>query len=134
MEKNLFFVTLIAFYTFVFFSLQDSKIVYRHEVKLFFGLSIPSGGMVSSYDWDDFQQKEIATKFDGFNVVDSTGFYKGMAKPSKIVTFIVKGKEVNKIKKIAQAYAQRFHQNSVMILDDSLLKQEFIGPSFPVSY
>jgi hypothetical protein len=49
----------------------------RYQVRLFFGLSIPGGGSVTREQWKVFQTKEISTAFEGFNVVDSTGLYKG---------------------------------------------------------
>lgn len=98
--------------------------IYR--VRLFFGLSIPNGGAVSLYEWQTFQKKQISSRFDGFNVVDSTGFYKGKPERSKIVTLLVEKKDILKAKELAKLYAQRFQQESVMIVVVPVLEWSFI--------
>ena len=98
--------------------------VYR--LRLFFGLSIPDGGAVSLEQWNRFQQEEIASRFDGFNVVESTGFYKGKAERSRIVTLIVKEDEVAKAKALAALYAKRFRQDSVMFVRVPVLEWDFV--------
>ncbi len=99
--------------------------VYR--LRLFFGLSLPNGGAVSLEDWLVFEREEIPKYFDGFNVVDSVGYYKGKPERSKIVTFIVKAAEVPKAKALAKKYAQQFHQDSVMLVKVPVLEWEFIS-------
>lgn len=97
------------------------------RLRIFFGLSIPGGGAVSLDDWQSFQKDEIAKVFDGFNVVDSIGYYKGKPEYSKIVTIIVGAKEIPKAKKLAALYAKRFKQDSVMIVKVPVLEWSFIG-------
>jgi hypothetical protein len=110
----------------------DSEI---YQVRLFFGLSIPGGGSVTLEQWKEFQTKEIATAFEGFNVVDSTGFYKSEAEPSKIVTVIVKESDVVKAKTIAQRYARLFKQDSVMLVKEPVKEWDFIeGDKPPVKF
>ena len=98
--------------------------VYR--VRIFFGLSLPGGGGVSLNDWQAFEQREIANVFDGFNVVDSTGYYKGKAERSKIVTVIVDSAGLAKAKSLARRYAKRFEQESVMIVKVPVLEWDFV--------
>ncbi len=99
--------------------------IYR--VRLFFGLSLPEGGSVSFHDWQYFLQKHIATTFDGFNVVDSLGFYKGKPERSKVITLIVMKQEMPKIEALARLYAQKFHQDSVMMVSVPVLDWRFIS-------
>lgn len=106
---------------------QQSTQVYR--VRLFFGLSLPGGGGVSLAQWQDFQNEHIAKEFEGFNVVDSTGYYKGKPERSKIVTIIVKETAMPKVKALAAEYARLFHQDSVMLVKVPVLAWEFIGPN-----
>ncbi len=101
-----------------------AKEVFR--VRLFFGISIPDGSAVSLHDWNEFLSKDIATAFDGFNVVDSTGFYKGRAERSKIVTIIANEDEINKVKEIARKYAKKFKQDSVMMVKVPVNEWDFI--------
>ncbi len=98
--------------------------IYR--VRLFFGLSLPNGGAVSLYDWETFQNEQIAQAFEGYNIVDSTGFYKGKPERSKIATFIVEKKDMLKIKELAKSYAQQFQQESVMMVVVPVLEWSFI--------
>ena len=98
--------------------------IYR--LRMFFGLSLPSGGTVTLHDWQVFEQKKIAAAFEGFNVVDSTGYYKGKAEPSKIVTLIVEEKGIQKAKDLAKLYAKQFKQEAVMIVKIPVLEWSFV--------
>ncbi|GLQ29596.1 DUF3574 domain-containing protein [Litoribrevibacter albus] len=100
------------------------------RLRMFFGLSLPSGGAVSLADWQSFQDNEIVNTFDGFNVVDSVGYYKGKPERSKIVTVIVESKDVPKAKELAALYSKKFHQESVMIVKVPVLEWSFIGPDY----
>ena len=89
------------------------------RVRMFFGLSFPNGGGVSLQQWQEWERTVLAKQLVGFNVVASTGYYKGQPERSKIVTVIVfkEDKEtMNKIKAIAQDYAKRFGQESVLVV------------------
>jgi len=99
--------------------------VYR--LRMFFGLSLPKGGAVSLAAWQRFQKNKIAKAFEGFNVVDSVGFYKGKPERSKIVTIIVPEKDIPKAKALAKLYSKKFHQESVMIVKVPVLEWSFIG-------
>lgn len=98
------------------------------RVRLFFGLSKPDGGVVSPGDWKDFESNSISRRFPGYNVVDSTGFYKKKAERSKIVTLIVYEKELEKVKSLAREYAERFEQESVMMVKIKVEEWSFITP------
>jgi len=98
--------------------------VYR--LRIYFGLSLPGGGAVSLNQWQQFEKVEIPKVFDGFNVVDSTGYYKGAAERSKIVTVIVNAEGVKKARDLSKLYAKRFKQESVMIVKVPVLEWSFI--------
>lgn len=86
---------------------------------MFLGLSFPNGGGVSLQQWQEWERTVLAKQLVGFNVVESTGYYKGLPERSKVVTVIVfkNDKEtMNKIKAIAQDYAKRFGQESVLVV------------------
>ncbi|TMP30221.1 hypothetical protein CWB99_02820 [Pseudoalteromonas rubra] len=102
--------------------------VYR--LRLFFGLSLPGGGGVSLEQWQAFQNDEIVKTFDGFNVVDSVGYYKGKPERSKVVTVIVDEQGVEKAKVLASLYARRFGQESVMLVKVPVAEWDFIGPDY----
>ncbi|ALU42024.1 DUF3574 domain-containing protein [Pseudoalteromonas rubra] len=102
--------------------------VYR--LRLFFGLSLPGGGGVSLEQWQAFQNDEIVKAFDGFNVVDSIGYYKGKPERSKVVTVIVDEQGVEKAKMLASLYARRFGQDSVMLVKVPVAEWDFIGPDY----
>ena len=97
--------------------------VYADEIvraRVFFGLSMPDGQVVSLKEWKNFVKNEIAPNFTGFNVVDSEGYWKGKTERSKIVTFIISKQdekaEMQKIRSIAQSYVKKFKQDSVMVV------------------
>ena len=100
--------------------------VYR--VRMFFGLSLPSGGGVSLKQWQQFQSQHIATSFAGFNVVDSTGYYLGQPERSKVVTIVICAQEMAKVRELAAEYASQFHQDSVMLVQVPVASWEFVGP------
>ncbi len=104
---------------------SSAEEVFR--LRMFFGLSMPGGGAVSLEEWNSFQQAEIAKTFDGFNVVDSVGYYKGKPERSKIVTIIVTQQDIKKAKELAALYSKEFEQESVMIVKVPVLEWSFIG-------
>ncbi len=122
MNKLIFTVTTVAILILSTNCIAED--VYR--LRMFFGLSLPNGSAVSLYDWQKFEQEKIATTFDGFNVVDSKGFYKGKPERSKIVTLIVKESEMQKAKDLAKLYAKEFQQDSVMVVKVPVLDWSFI--------
>ncbi len=104
---------------------SNAEDIFR--LRMFFGLSMPGGGAVSLEEWNLFQQEEIIKTFDGFNVVDSVGYYKGKPERSKIVTVIVKQQDIKKAKELAALYSKKFKQESVMIVKVPVLEWSFIG-------
>lgn len=88
----------------------------NYRLRMYFGLSLPSGNAVSLNDWQAFEQNQIAKVFDGFNVVDSVGYYQGKPERSKIVTIILQEKDIGKARSLAQTYAKTFKQESVMMV------------------
>ena len=100
------------------------------RLRMFFGLSIPDGGVVSEEQWMSFQQKEIAGAFDNFNVVESVGYYKGDPERSKILTAIIKAEDLKRAKKLASRYSKQFKQDSVMLVTVPVLEWNFIGSDY----
>lgn len=100
---------------FVLFSTQVAA-EQNYRVRMYFGLSLPSGNAVSLKDWQAFEQNQIAKVFDGFNVVDSVGYYQGKPERSKIVTVILPETEMPKAKLLAKSYAKQYKQDSVMMV------------------
>jgi hypothetical protein len=95
------------------------------EVELFFGRDIPGGGRVSDADWADFTATVITPAFpDGFSVSDANGQWRDtesrriVREPSEIVLIVAPRAAAlaPKIRKIADAYRTRFHQQSVGIV------------------
>ncbi|ODB35617.1 hypothetical protein BB427_03175 [Pseudoalteromonas sp. BMB] len=105
-------------------SYANTDDVFR--LRLYFGMSLPEGGAVSLAEWESFQNEQITKYFDGFNVVDSVGYYKGQPERSKIVTVIVTEQEVTKAKELASIYAKTFKQDSVMMVKVPVLEWDFI--------
>ena len=100
----------------------------HYRLRMYFGLSLPAGGAVSLVQWQAFQDAEIATIFDGFNVVDSVGYYRGKPERSKLVTVVGTAEQLKEAKAIAARYASKFQQESVMVITTPVVEWEFIGP------
>lgn len=98
-----------------------------YALRMYFGLSIPTGGGVSLAQWNAFEKDEIAKVFEGFVVVDSIGYYKGQPELSKIITLILKAEDIPKAEALAKLYAKKFHQDSVMTVKEKVLDWRFIG-------
>ena len=125
MTRKLSLILCVAILSLGFGSAASSDEVFR--LRMFFGLSMPGGGAVSLEEWNSFQQEEITQAFDGFNVVDSVGYYKGKPERSKVVTVIVKQQDIKKAKELAALYSKRFKQESVMLVKVPVLEWSFIG-------
>ena len=97
-----------------------------YSVQLYFGLSIPEGGKVTEAQWQSFVSDSISAKFDGFNVVDSLGYWKGKPERSKIVTIILNDEDMQKAEAIAHDYATKYHQDSVMLVRYPVNKWQFV--------
>jgi hypothetical protein len=98
-----------------------------YSFKLYFGLSKPDGGAVSIEEWDNFQSNIIGKYFDGFNVTDSIGFYKGKSETSKIVTIISDISDVSKVYELAKEYDRMYQQESVLLVQKEIDDFRFIS-------
>ncbi|MDE1465459.1 DUF3574 domain-containing protein [Spartinivicinus poritis] len=127
MKKRLYYL-LVSIIILVGTSTTYADELYR--LRMFFGLSLPDGGGVSLEEWQSFQQDEIVKVFDGFNVVDSVGYYKGKPERSKVVTVIVDSKDITKAKELASLYARKFKQDSVMIVQVPVTEWSFVDPDY----
>ncbi len=95
----------------------------RLETKLFFGLSIPGGGIVSDDDWKAFANAFIMPVFaDGLTILNAEGFWwematgKSIREGAKIMIVAHEDDEaINaSINRISAAYKERFHQEAVL--------------------
>lgn len=109
----------------------NAKEVFK--VQLFFGLSIPGGGAVSLKEWEKFRDGQIVKAFEGFDVMDTVGFYKGEPERSKVLTILVSGDEMHKVVELAKSFATQFHQESVMMVTLPVVSWQFIkgDPDLP---
>lgn len=98
------------------------------RLRMYFGLSLPTGNSVSLEQWQNFERDKIAKTFDGFNVVDSIGYYKGKPERSKIVTIILQENDLSKAETLAKDYAKTFKQDSVMMVKVKVDQWSFISP------
>lgn len=103
----------------------------NYRVQLFFGLSKPNGGGVSLKAWRNFESQQITRYFEGFNVIDSVGYYQGEAERSKVVTIFTSGANLSNTKTKATAlsrmYATQFEQDSVMMAISELEDWQFVS-------
>jgi hypothetical protein len=98
---------------------------YRTE--LYFGRSIPGGGIVSDEEWEKFLADVVTPRFpDGFTILKATGQYREEngkidKEPSEVLLFFypvrAKTSSRRKIEEIRRAYVKQFKQESVLRLD-----------------
>jgi hypothetical protein len=91
--------------------------VHTVSDRLFCGLSIADGGVVSQAELDAFIAEEVATRFpDGFTVWRAQGHWQGGNEESLVIE-IVRPRDAQtdaKVRAIAEAYRKRFRQQAVL--------------------
>lgn len=95
--------------------------------QLFFGRSTPDAGEVTDADWSQFVDTEITPRFpDGLSVDDVYGQWRNpkgdfVREQSKALFLVLTGvpAERKRIDLVRDAYKQRFHQDSVMLVEQS---------------
>jgi hypothetical protein len=93
--------------------------------ELYFGRSIAGAGEVSDADWSQFVDAEITPRFpDGLSVGDVYGQWRNpkgafVREQSKALFLVLTGApaERQRIDLVRDAYKQRFHQDSVMLVE-----------------
>jgi len=105
----------------------ESEKYYLTE--LYFGRSIPGGGLVTEEQWEQFLAEIVTPRFpDGFTILKGVGQYreksgKIISEPSQILVFLYSSKSKNesraKIEEIRKEYVKRFKQESVLRVDFS---------------
>ncbi|HVV96387.1 MAG TPA: DUF3574 domain-containing protein [Rhodanobacteraceae bacterium] len=89
---------------------------------LYFGRSIPNGGLVGDADWKRFESETIARAFpNGFTVIDAHGSWRGaegamVSEPSIVVAIVHPddAESESAIREIIRRYRDEFHQESVL--------------------
>jgi uncharacterized protein DUF3574 len=105
--------------------LCDASLQGRQVAHLLFGRNVEDQIRVSETDWKDFVAREVSPRFpDGFTVVDATGQWRDARRgsivneSSKLIEIVLPGAGDDRIKidAIADAYKQRFEQQSVGLI------------------
>ncbi|MEM9293635.1 MAG: DUF3574 domain-containing protein [Acidobacteriota bacterium] len=110
---------------------RPSRVLIHHDdgyvtTELFFGLSIPGGGVVTEEDWQHFVDTVITPRFQsGITVLDARGQWfeqasqKVVQEGSKVVILIHQEDQdtTEAIEEIKNAYIETFHQEAVMEVD-----------------
>lgn len=92
--------------------------------ELYFGMRLPTGGMVPDSLWRDFLEREIATRLpDGFTVFESVGYWRDRQtgrtenEPSRVLLVYYREEQTQTARllgELAALYKQRFNQQSVL--------------------
>ena len=93
--------------------------------ELFFGRNIADNGVVSEADWGQFVDAEVTPRFpDGLSVNDVYGQWRDPhggfeREQSKALFLVLSGApdEPAKLELVRNAYKARFHQDSVMLVE-----------------
>jgi hypothetical protein len=96
-------------------------------VRIYFGLSIPEGNAVSLADWQTYEKSVLANMFPGYNVVDAIGVWNGGQEYSKVVTVMMEKQDTGKADEAARLYAEKFGQDSVMVVHNKVEGCWFVG-------
>jgi Protein of unknown function (DUF3574) len=80
---------------------------------------------VSEADWQDFVDREVATRFPaGFTVMDAVGQWRdddgqAVREPSKVLLIVLSGSadEGERLAGLARAYKHQFQQHSVLLVE-----------------
>ncbi|MDK1286348.1 DUF3574 domain-containing protein [Pseudoalteromonas umbrosa] len=106
-----------------------AKVKARSEgLKMYFGLSIPTGGHITTSQWQHFESNQLAKTFAGFSVVDAVGYYKGKKEHSKVVTiYNASAEDIAAANLLAKKYSQLFNQDSVLIALLNVSQVSFVG-------
>lgn len=100
-------------------------LTHTKTAELFFGRNDGTAEAVDDADWQSFVDVEIAPRFpDGFTLSDASGAWRGkdgstVRERTKRLFVVLAGKpdEPEKLAAIRNAYAARFHQDSVMLFE-----------------
>jgi hypothetical protein len=98
-----------------------------NTAQLFFGRSMGDAGEVSDADWRAFVDAEVSPRFpDGLSISDVYGQWKSPAgdfvrENSKALFIVLAGKpgERRRLDLIRDAYKRRFHQQSVLLVEQT---------------
>ncbi|HLY78261.1 MAG TPA: DUF3574 domain-containing protein [Caulobacteraceae bacterium] len=93
--------------------------------ELFFGRNIADNGVVSEADWGQFVDAEVTPRFpDGLSVNDVYGQWRNptggfVREQSKALFLVLNGAPDDraKLELVRNAYKARFHQDSVMLVE-----------------
>lgn len=97
------------------------------RTELYFGRSIPGGGIVSDEEWEKFLAEVVTPRFpDGFTILKATGQYRETngkidKELSEVLIFLYSAKartsSRRKIEEIRRAYVKQFKQEAVLRVD-----------------
>jgi hypothetical protein len=95
--------------------------------QLLFGRDVGDRLGVTDADWRDFVARDVTPRFpDGVTVIDAQGQWRNGAgrlvrEPSKMLLIVLAGRpdEPDRLAAVAKAYEARFHQESVLLIEQS---------------
>jgi uncharacterized protein DUF3574 len=103
----------------------DSTMRAQQVAQLLFGRNVADQIRVTEVEWSDFVAREVSPRFpDGFTVLDATGQWRDSRRGtiihegSKLIEIVLPGRSDDKpkIDAIAEAYKNRFEQQSVGLI------------------
>jgi hypothetical protein len=103
----------------------DATMRAQQVAQLLFGRNVADRVRVTEIEWKDFVAREVTPRFpDGFTVLDATGQWRDSRRGkivhegSKLIEIVLPGKSDDKAKidAIADAYKNRFEQQSVGLI------------------
>lgn len=96
------------------------------EYKLYFGLNIPNGPVITHAEFNDFCEVCIDHHFDGYSLTSGEGVWKGEREDCIVFTVLGTSEDAAKVREIANDYKFCFDQESVLYTRRRLDEVEFI--------
>jgi hypothetical protein len=83
----------------------------RTTYQLFLGRNIPTGGVVTDKELQEFITDTLDSTFDGYSLQAVDGVWKGKHEDTVLASFCTDDKEA--VMRVARTYKKRFNQDSV---------------------
>ncbi|GJM61201.1 DUF3574 domain-containing protein [Persicobacter diffluens] len=112
---------IVAILSSAWFLKGDKKV----KTELYFGLSVPNGGVISHADWEVFRASQIDAQLSGYSIVSADGYWtsaNGSAaqEGSRILICIHEGDQNAALDTLRARYKRLFRQESVMRIDQKV--------------
>lgn len=87
---------------------------------LYLGRNVTPKRFVDSISLDAFLTDEVTSRFPGFTLTDTVGFWEGKQEQTVILTVYGNVQDCGRVAAIAAAYKERFSQDAVLVSETNI--------------